>query len=837
MKRLLAIFLLVCAGALVAAPTALECARAALRDEMWSCAETNAVVAETTAVDAATRLTARRVQLEALAGAQRTSDMLARLDSWKDATNENFRYWRAWAHARAGHTNEVVQILAQTFSDAELAQRAQRLKAWTAYAAGDRAAAERAFKKASELLKQQPAAQAENACDWARVLDAAGDPAAALKVLNEEGAIKCRGPQGDLACLLAAELATKAGVIPLATDYYDSLVRNTNTVAEAFVPAACQRSEQLLADGQTHAALRVASNAVLRARASQRFGFRAGVALGFALLATPSTRAEGHAQITACVNQYSGDPASGTVQCRLADTLLLLGDAKGALKEYGVLLESFPTVANPAHVQEGQGWAALRLGQYTRAEGFFAQAAKATSDADLRARCLFKQADAQMAEGRFADAAVTYGRIEHTNLIERAHFHRADALARAGQAAEAEKMYRALFGQAGALAVESGLRAAALVAGERRSDDAVELYGRILNEKATRKPTVEQRVRALAGRGRVFYNTYEFDKAKADFDEAAKLNTDQSDRMRFMSIICLYGNKRDHEAVSAATHLLATATDPALVSDLQIWLAKYQARTRNWSAAVTNFLVCATNEQNTSAERVESLVRAARCATELSDFPQVVELVGRAVTNEVAVAACTNETPVSSWVAEGRVLQGKALVELGRIDEALRVFEQAQKVPAGTTARRRAQLAYADCLLAGGADDASRYTAALKAYSSLALESDLSPSLRLMVAFMSARTLEKLNRKAEAMDKYYSDVVLAYSDSVRSEVDEGRRNWYDPNARALFARAVFTLADYYESRGQVKAAENVLKHLLNTGAEEQDVARRRLMRLREKGDR
>ena len=168
-------------------------------------------------------------------------------------------------------------------------------------------------------------------------------------------------------------------------------------------------------------------------------------------------------------------------------------------------------------------------------------------------------------------------------------------------------------------------------------------------------------------------------------------------------------------------------------------------------------------------------MRAARCATALPDFPKVVELAGRVVSKAAAdtSAKATDETP---YVAEALVLQGEALKELARFDEAILVFERAGRMPVSDALRYRAEVSRADCLFAMGANDTKCYRAALESYRAL-----------------------------------------------------------DGTARAFFARAAFSLADYYEARGESRQAARVLDYLVAARVPSADEAKRRIQRLKEKG--
>ena len=821
------------AVALSGATNDLAVARRALGDGLWQVAARHAGLA---AADPAQRMAAQLVELEALAGAGRPAEILARLDAWKNADGDAFRYWRAWAHAEQGHFEQARAALTAPFADSAYAGLALRLSARIASATGNPDAAFRFFAQASAVLTNDAVARAENAEEWARALATVGKAAEGLDVLRTSGASAQKGASGDAARLLEADLLERKGDAQGSLQVLEKLVAGgSNTSERAFVLAACGLSERFLSAGATNLAVRVASNAVARA-ANPDLVCRAGYTLGFALLSSPSNRSAGVALVTDLVRKYPENPQSGDAQLRLADGLLAAGDAAGAVREYDVLLQAYPSHALDAHVLEGRGWAFLRLGRRAEAVGLFARAAQVATNAEVKARCAFKQAEALTADGRHEEAAAAFGAIDYPGLRDLARFLRADALAHAKRSAEALEIFRAIFAEGGDSAVEAELRVAALELALGHVEPAVEAYDKVLSETASRKPTPEQRVRALSGRGRARYRAYRFGDAQRDFAEVARLEPARRDEMDFLSALCLYGDGRDREAYDAGRRLLGTVADTPLRGDLQMWLAKYDAGRREWTAAIAGFEACAANRHVDDSRRVEALVRAIRCAVAMPDYRKAVELAGCVTTNAAAVAAMAKARPESALVAEALVLQGEALIELARFDEAVLVLDRAGHVPAPPAVLRRAGMARADCLFAMGADDAKRYRSALEAYRALMRDDDLPDSQRISVAFKCGRALEKLGSLEEAADQYYSKVVLFYWDAVRPDTADGtRRRWFDGNARAVFARAAFILADYYEARGELDQARKLLSYVVAARVPAADEAGRRIARLKEKG--
>lgn len=812
------------------ATNALVVARRALADGLWSVAETNAARA---AADEGLRSTARLVQLEALARAGRATNMVALVESWPEEKTEGVRYWHAWALVEGRRLDAARPLLAEPFADPAYAPLAIRLAARLELAAGARDAAEERFKQASAALGTNGTDRAANAVEWANARLSFGDLAGARTVLADEKAVEAPGSVGDAARLLAGNLAARAGDTNAAHRLWGQLVEGgKNTEERAYVLAACALSDDFWSAGETNKAIAAASNAVARAMQPELVR-QAGFRLGFALLRQSTTRAAGVEQITSLLRRFPGTDESRVAHLRFADTLLALGEAEAAEREFSALLQTYPEHSLDVHVLAGRGWAMLESGRRTEAVGVFARAAQAATNAADRAVCIFKQGDALLADGRFTEAAEAYARVSPeggADLHARARFQQADSLARAGQTAEAIKIFSELAsGSADAeLAFSAGMRTAALESAAGRFESAIALYTKLLEKK---EPTCTdaQRVDVLYGRGKAFYSAYRFAEAEADFAAVAKLLPSRAPEMAFLSARCLYAAGRDNEAADAARKLLAAeGAQGRLRADVEYWLAKYEFGHGNYATALAGFASCATNKSLSAGRRIEALGRAARCCAAQSDYAGVVEYATRATTNAVAVRAIAKTTPETAAVAEVFVLQAEALMELARFNEAVLVLSRAQLLAAPPELLRRAAVLKADCLFAMGADDDRRYVQALEAYRTVLQGETLTPSMRLALAFKIGRSLEKLRRFEEAADQYYTHVVTAYCDGVRAKTG------FDGDARAFFTRAVFILADYYESRGEVRPAIRVLDYLVKTGVPAAREARQRIQRLEEK---
>ena len=81
----------------------------------------------------------------------------------------------------------------------------------------------------------------------------------------------------------------------------------------------------------------------------------------------------------------------------------------------------------------------------------------------------------------------------------------------------------------------------------------------------------------------------------------------------------------------------------------------------------------------------------------------------------------------------------------------------------------------------------------------------------------------------EAIDEYYSRVVLAFRDGRA----DGIR--YDDDAVASFSRAAFRLAEEYESRGSDVQAVNILRLVVTAAVPASGEAEKRIERIHRKG--
>jgi tetratricopeptide (TPR) repeat protein len=259
--------------------------------------------------------------------------------------------------------------------------------------------------------------------------------------------------------------------------------------------------------------------------------------------------------------------------------------------------------------------------------------------------------------------------------------------------------------------------------------------------------------------------------------------------------------------------------DELVRAEATLWAAKFLYNRGEWKESRRLFNEYA--DMNIKGLRVpEAMMWAARSAFADNDFQRAIE----------TVTAMAERYPSHPLTVLALIVQGEALIELARFDEAVLVLERAALSEGASMQERvRARLLKADALFATGADNAARYTAALETYRAVCFDAKITASGRISVSFKIAKVLERLKRTEEAIDQYYTQVVLAYRDARR------KGELLDDDARAAFSRAAFRLADEYESRGKDYQAIHVLELVSNSDVPAASEAAKRIERISMKG--
>jgi tetratricopeptide (TPR) repeat protein len=557
------------------------------------------------------------------------------------------------------------------------------------------------------------------------------------------------------------------------------------------------------------------------AKASTRheIRIRAGYLLGFSEMDVPATYTAGVARVRSILRANPGDKASEAAAKSFADRLLKAGDAAGAEDEYRRYLEAFPSAAMDADVLERRGQAFFILGRNSEAAGAFARAEQIVGNADDKCRLAYLQGNACLAAGNLSAAAAGFDRSASYGGKDalRSRYAQADVLERAGDVSRADGIYGELKKKGGVWGAKSDLRQISIAARSGRLGEAIDRYTTLL--EAPGPLPSDDVTEAYLGRGRACYRDYRFKEASADFGEVAKRRPALADGMRFLMALCLYGAGRDVEAKNAATALMISTKDAELRAELMLWCAKYEFNNGDYKDAQAHFIEYA-NFRRKGPSVSDALLWAARCASAQMEYAKAVEL---------ATLAANSASSDKTFFLEALQVQGEAVMELGRYPEAAQLFDRVAGNAGEGPLAQKAAMFKADALYAMGAGDMNRYEEAIAAYRVLYDTAALRVDRRIETAFKIGRALEKLRRTKEAMDQYYRNVVLAYSEETAKGVLLGAP------ARTFFSRAAFSLVDYYAAAGDVLAVRKMLERIVASDVPAAKEAKRRLDELNAEG--
>ena len=513
-------------------------------------------------------------------------------------------------------------------------------------------------------------------------------------------------------------------------------------------------------------------------------------------------------------------------ECAVASAALGLGDRESLEKAYAAVESA------KLHRQIGLRLGLLFLGAkdtFGEGERLVREISKDAPDTRGAKESAAVLADALLEKGRDADAAELYAWILSTwpdaASVSGIHEGQGWALRKLGRFKDAVDA----FARAEETATNDEARASAILAqGDSLSEaglgeESMAKY-RVLLEKfpesdAGRRLKKIVELRELEAKGRELYAQFDFAGAVKLFKELAAKSPSAKPRADYYEVLCLYGLRQDSEAQKKALEISSSGADPAIRAEATLWLAKFSYNARKWKEAASLFSSFADMAPK-SPKAPTALLWAARAEFAAGDGEAAVK----------TGASLVERYPESRERAEVQLVQGEALIYLARFADAVLVLERAAASEGiAPEDRVRAHMLKADAFFAMGADNPTRYRDALDIYSAEALGSADAPGTRLVASFMAARTLEKLNRCDEALDKLYSDVVVAYRENRANGVV------YGDEACAAFVRAAFILADEHESRGEDAQAVKILSLVSTSDVPAAVEAENKIKRIHTKG--
>ena len=283
--------------------------------------------------------------------------------------------------------------------------------------------------------------------------------------------------------------------------------------------------------------------------------------------------------------------------------------------------------------------------------------------------------------------------------------------------------------------------------------------------------------------------------------------------------MCLYGQGRDEDARAAAVTFIGAFTNSPQLSEMVLWLAKFDYNRNRLDEAGRRLLQYADTWPRGSWADA-AVLWAGRVSFRRGDYTNTVNLMSR----------LQREYPQSPRFAESRFVQGDALYMLARYDEAALVFDEIIGRYADSDWVTPAWARKGDSLFALGSDKSARYDEAMKAYGEVLGRRDATPEMILQAEFKIGRCYQKKKQVDQAIDQYYSRVVLRYLE------DREKHLYYSEAASTWFVQAAFQAAELLEQKKEIEQAERILNRVIQANVPGREEAQTRIQRLR-KGSR
>lgn len=503
---------------------------------------------------------------------------------------------------------------------------------------------------------------------------------------------------------------------------------------------------------------------------------------------------------------------------RCADALLDAGATEAALGFYDELATHSSSPDYEFEGLFGRGRSLLRQGRLDTAVVAFNRAVELAPPAQ-RGAALFRAAEAMRSAGDLARAAEAFGHAADPDaglddaLRTRAAFLRADCLASSDPDSGAAA-FRAFAEE------HPGTRDAAIarleVARLAPPADATRAGAEAV-AAARAADDSEILCDALIAEAMVAARAYSFTAALAHLDEAVASGASRAPEARYLRVFALFNLGREAEALDACQAILDDEASGPWRADAALWLGKYGFNAGHYAEAAER-LVAFADEWPDRREVPDALLTAARAM--LAD--KRWEAAAAAAARLVALS------PDPGHVAAARKIQGEALHEQMRFEEAILVFDEIIRSWPGTSDARDALFLKGTCLFALGNEDPSRYAAAEECFRELLTDAGFAESFQLN--YRIARCRERVGDIRGAYDTYYAN-VLAYQ-APSHPVPAGARS----DAATWYSRSLLNAADIastHEEQGGVATAASLLEKLAHSSLPGHAKAEEALRRLHE----
>jgi TolA-binding protein len=317
---------------------------------------------------------------------------------------------------------------------------------------------------------------------------------------------------------------------------------------------------------------------------------------------------------------------------------------------------------------------------------------------------------------------------------------------------------------------------------------------------------------ALHRHGLVAYQIGEIDTALKDFTRVVTdFPTNRvAPQAYFMRGWALYMRGQEAESLKVCKAFVESYPDSEWTPGVIFWIGEYAYNHGHYAEAETQFIKLAEKAPK-DALAEKALIWAGRSAMKQKEYLRAVDIFSR----------MARAYPGSEHMAEARFLQGDSLSELGEFSRAILVFDDLIARFPNSTLVSAAWGRRGDCQFTLGATDARRYDEAVSSYRSVARSPGTTFDLELQAEYKIGRCYDKLGRRAEALEQYYTRVVVRYL-AGKGSVPEAL--W--------FTKAAFSAADILELEKNWKRAVKVLERVVDARVPASGDARKRIEQIR-----
>jgi len=792
----------------VAAPdigSRLTAAQAALEDGLYELAEKQAgeVLSATDLIGPIERGDATIVSARALYGQGRFVAMLSRLDGVSADTQTTepgaVTYWRAVAKYETGKVKAALLELrgfATRFPGSSLGPRVSRLEAWCELKEGRREGALALFAQFDRQYGATPEGAA-NLLDWGQALLASGNAAGARAVLERlVTRDPASGPVQD-GKLWLAKAMTAEGKGDAAWNLLNLVAEDATVRVDRRALAWMTLSEINAGRSNLEAAVTSASRGVELAP-SAALKNRGKALMGRWLLRQGKV-SDGAAMLRPVIAQMTDDPIAAELQLELAGSYLDGKDPEKAAVEYQNYLETFPAPEGRMQAFRGRGAALWDLKRYAESAAMFEKASWLAVDPAIREALAVRSADALFANGQFKSAAASYDKVvadfPSTSLTPQVLFQAAESLARQSLWDEAERRFREVVRRAPARPeAERALMRMAEMKEDRGPAflrDALAAYDEIMNMY----PSGSLYAEALHRHGLTAYRLKDLDTALRDFSRVVKdfPASRTAPHAYFMRGWALFMRGEEAESLKVCKEFTTRYPDTEWTPGVMFWIGEYAFNHSAYAEAETRFTELAAKfPKDLQAEA--ALIWAGRSAMMQKEYVRAVDIFSR----------LARSYPAGERLAEARFLQGDSLSELGEFSRAILVFDELIAKFPNSTLVGAAWGRRGDCQFTLGAADAKRYEEAIASFRSVARSPGTGFDLELQAEYKIGRCYDKMVRRSEAFEQYYTRVVCRYLAAVSP--DTASAMW--------FTKAAFAAADILEADKNWKRAIRVLERVV-----------------------